>query len=326
MSHLNQFDHDMDDLLISYLAGEATVTEQAQVRHWIEASEGNRRHFDQLRRIWEGSAVLAPVVPVDDDQAWQRFQQRVQPPAKVINYKKSNGLWRVAAGIILVIGSAIAGYTFFLRPAPQSHTLAIISDNLVKADTLPDGSVATLNKHTTLTYPEKFKGKTRPVKLQGEAFFKITPDKTKPFIIHVNDVEVKVLGTSFNVKAEGASTEIIVETGLVQVTRNGKVQLLKAGERITVGTDSSAAISNSEDKLYNYYVSRTFICDNTPLWKLVDKLNEAYDVNISIPNQRLRKLPLNVTFNEESLDVILAIISQTLLVKVSKEDGQIIIH
>lgn len=317
----------MDDLLIRYLAEEATVTEREQVRLWIDASAENHNHFDQLRRIWEGSAVLAPAQPVDEEQAWLRFQQRVQPSAKIIPYKKNKGWWRVAAGILLVLGATFAAYTFFSRPAATVQTLAVISNNIVKADTLPDGSVATLNKHTTLTYPEKFKGKTRPVKLQGEAFFKITPDRNKPFIINVNDVEVKVLGTSFNVKSSGANTEIIVETGLVQVTRNGKVQLLKAGERITVGTDTAAAKSSSGDKLYNYYVSRTFICDNTPLWKLVDKLNEAYDANITIAGQRLRKLPLNVTFNEESLDVILGIISQTLLVQVSREDdGQIIIH
>ena len=316
----------MDDLLIRYLANEATGTEQAQVRHWLAASPENRQQFDQLRRIWEGSAELAPVAVVDEDLAWQRFQQRIQPPGKLVQYKTTSGLWRVAAGIILVLGAALTGYLFIFKPAAPVQTLAVVTTNLVKADTLPDGSVATLNKHSSLTYPEKFKGNTRPVKLEGEAFFSITPDKEKPFIINVNDVEVKVLGTSFNVKSSGGSTEIIVETGVVQVIRDGKVRQLTAGERILVSKDSVAEKTSSDDKLYNYYVSRTFICDNTPLWKLVDKLNEAYDTNIVIGEQRLRKLPLNVTFNEESLDVILGIISQTLLVQVSKEDGQIIIH
>ncbi|RYY59640.1 MAG: DUF4974 domain-containing protein [Chitinophagaceae bacterium] len=323
---MNQFENDMDDLLIRYLANEATGTEQAQVRHWLDASPANKSHFDQLRRIWEGTAELAPVTAIDENIAWQRFQQRIQPTARVAPYKQRSGMWRVAAGIILVLGAAFAGYLFIFKPASRVQTLAVVTTNLVKADTLPDGSVATLNKHSSITYPEKFKGKTRPVKLEGEAFFKITPDKEKPFIINVNDVEVKVLGTSFNVKSSGGTTEIIVETGVVQVIRNGKIQQLTAGERILVNKDSVTEKMTSNDKLYNYYVSRTFICDNTPLWKLVDKLNEAYDTRIVIGEQRLRKLPLNVTFNEESLDVILQVISQTLLVRVSKEDGQIIIH
>jgi transmembrane sensor len=316
----------MDDLLIRYLANEATATEQVQVRHWISASGDNRSHFEQLRRIWDGSAELAPVVPLDEEEAWQRFQQRVQPAAKVVPMKKKSMWWRVAAAAVLVAGVAFASYLFVFDKEDVQQTLAVVTTNFVEADTLPDGSVATLNKHSSISYPKKFKGKTRPVRLQGEAFFHITPDKEKPFIINVNDVEVKVVGTSFNVRSTGGHTEIIVETGIVQVMRAGKTVELKAGERIVVGHDSTVTKETSNDKLYNYYVSRTFICDNTPLWKLVDKLNEAYDAHIVIGSTRLRKLPLNVTFNEESLDVILQIISQTLGVQVSKEDGQVIIH
>ena len=85
---------------------------------------------------------------------------------------------------------------------------------------MPDGSVITVNKNSTLSYPSEFKGKTREVALNGEAFFKVTPNKEKPFIIHVNDVTVRVVGTSFNIRSEKGKTEVIVETGIVQVTKN----------------------------------------------------------------------------------------------------------
>ncbi|MET0637069.1 MAG: FecR domain-containing protein [Chitinophagaceae bacterium] len=323
---MNNFTNDMDDLLIRYLADEVSGTELQQVKHWIAASAENRVHFEQLRRIWEGSAELAPVVQVDEEQAWQRFQQRVHPPAKVVPINRTAVSRKVAASILLVVGAALTGYLFIFKPASTPKTLAVVTTTLVRADTLPDGSVATLNKYSSISYPSKFKGTTRPVKLEGEAFFKVTPDKEKPFIIKVNEVEVKVVGTAFNVKSSSGNTEIIVESGIVQVISGGKLVELKAGERVMVAKDSVENKVVSDDKLYNYYVSRTFICDNTPLWKLVDKLNEAYESKIIISDPRLRKLPLNVTFNEESLDMILKVVSQTLLVQVSKEDGQIIIH
>jgi len=78
--------------------------------------------------------------------------------------------------------------------------------------------------------------------------------------------------------------------------------------------------------LYNYYISRTFVCDNTPLWKLVEKLNEAYGANIRIGREELRKLPLNVTFADESLDVILTIIGQTLMIKITKGHNEIVLQ
>lgn len=316
----------MDDLLIRYLAGEVTEAESVQVNNWRGESPANELHYNQLLRIWDGSAELRPALPSDEDQAWQRLQLKLHPQPAVTAAKPSSFNWRVAAGIILVLTAALSFYFLVLREPASPKLMAVITANEVKADTLPDGSVATLNKHSSLSYPKKFRGNTRDVKLEGEAFFNITPDKERPFIINVNDVQVKVVGTSFNVRNEKGKTEIIVETGIVQVIRNGQLLELKAGERTVIGNDSIAAKTSSGDKLYNYYVSRTFICDNTPLWKLVDKLNEAYDANIVIGTARLRKLPLNVTFNEESLEVILNIISQTLLVKVSREDNQIIIH
>ena len=122
-------------------------------------------------------------------------------------------------------------------------------------------------------------------------------------------------------------TEVIVETGIVQVTKGNEVVELKAGERISLETaGTTEQKEKSDDKLYNYYVSRTFVCDNTPLWKLVEKLNEAYGENIRIGREELRKLPLTVTFDDESLDVILGIISETLMIKITKEGNEIVLQ
>jgi transmembrane sensor len=140
-------------------------------------------------------------------------------------------------------------------------------------------------------------------------------------------VQVKVVGTSFNVRSINGGAEIIVETGVVQVSKADTSVELKAGQRILFEkADTIARVVASDDKLYNYYMSRVFECDNTPLWKLVEKLNEAYNVNIRIKRDELKKLPLTVTFNDESLDVILEIISQTLMIKVSRTENEIILE
>src|SRR6185295_8602769 len=76
----------------------------------------------------------------------------------------------------------------------------------VLVDTLSDGSVITLNKRSTITYPSKFKGNTRAIALKGEAFFNVAPDQKKPFIISVNDEQETVVGTSFNIKSENGNT------------------------------------------------------------------------------------------------------------------------
>lgn len=317
----------MDELLVKYLADEATPPEQEMVEEWVNASDANRHYFHHFQLIWDESKKVAAATEVDENKAWQRFQKRVKKQETNPGKQTSFGWWRIAASIIIIAGIAWLVSSLLQKGSSEPGIVNIASISEVKKDTLPDGSVATLNKHSELSYSKAFKGKTRKVKLRGEAFFNVQPDKEKPFIIDVNDVQVKVVGTSFNVRSINGKTEVIVETGIVQVTKDSRTIELKAGERVLLeAVDTSAQKETSNDKLYNYYVSRTFECDNTPLWKLVEKLNEAYDVNIRIGRQELRKLPLTVTFNDESLDVILDIIRQTFMIKVTRTENEIVLE
>jgi ferric-dicitrate binding protein FerR (iron transport regulator) len=193
-------------------------------------------------------------------------------------------------------------------------------------DTLADGSVVTLNKNARIHYPSRFTGNSRPVTLEGEAFFNVTANKEKPFIIRVKDISITVVGTSFNVSSKNGMTEIIVETGIVQVRKDNRVVELRRGESTRVKDgDLTMTKDRVADKLYNYYRSKEFVCDDTPLWKLVEVLNAAYDANIIISNDELRNLKLNTTFNNESLDKILEVISLTFGINISKEGNQIIL-
>ena len=323
----NYADDIMDDLLVKYLAEEATPPEQEMVEVWIKATDDNRKYFRHFQTIWNESQKLASRSAIDENSAWHRFQRKVKKSETAGSALKGFGWWRVAAVIVIIAGIAWIVSSLLETGSSEPPLVNIISTNEVKKDTLPDGSFATLNKNSALTYPAAFKGKTRKVQLKGEAFFNVSPNKQKPFLIDVNDVQVRVVGTSFNVRSVNGETEIIVETGVVQVSKADTTVELKAGERILFEkADTAARVVASDDKLYNYYVSRVFECDNTPLWKLVDKLNEAYDVNIRIKRDELKKLPLNVTFNDESLDVILEIISQTLMIKVSRTENEIILE
>jgi len=323
----NYADDIMDDLLVKYLAEEATPPEQEMVEVWIKASDDNKKYFHHFQLIWDESQKLASRSAVDENRAWQRFQRKVKNSETAGSALKGFGWWRVAAVIVIIAGIAWIVSSLLETGSSEPPIVNIISTNEVKKDTLPDGSFATLNKNSTLTYPAAFKGKTRKVQLKGEAFFNVSPNKQKPFIIDVNDVQVKVVGTSFNVRNVNGGTEIIVATGVVQVSKADTTFELKAGQRILFEkADTTARVVASDDKLYNYYVSRVFECDNTPLWKLVEKLNEAYNVTIRIKRDELKKLPLNVTFNDESLDVILEIISQTLMLKVSRTQNEIILE
>ncbi|MGK2863198.1 MAG: FecR family protein, partial [Chitinophagaceae bacterium] len=211
----------MDELLVKYLADEATPPEQTMVEEWISLNTINRQYFLHFQQIWNESQKVAATATADENKAWQRFQKKIKTADQAKRKTRIPGWWRVAASILFIAGAAWLTVSIINNQSVSPEMQRITSVNEVIKDTLPDGSVATLNKHSALTYPSSFKGKTRNVKLKGEAFFSVKPDRQKPFIIEANDVQVKVVGTSFNIRTDNGSTEVIVETGMVQVTKNG---------------------------------------------------------------------------------------------------------
>jgi transmembrane sensor len=308
----------MDVLLVKYLLQETNPAEQQEVEAWIAASEANRKEFAHLEFVWKESQKLAAESTVNEQEAWQRFVETKNAPrvkAPVISIAQPKRWLQVAAAVVLLLAGTWFARTLF---SETDQTTIVQTQQKVLADTLPDGSMVTLNKNSSIEYN---------IKLKGEAFFTVTANKEKPFVIDVNDVQVKVVGTSFNIKTVNGQTEVIVKTGIVEVTRNGKTIRLTPDEKIiTPAIDTVLTKTVVTDQLYNYYQSKEFVCDNTPLWRLVEVLNEAYGSNVVIARDELRNLRLNTTFNNESLENVLSIIAQTFQLQVVKKENQIILQ
>jgi len=317
---------EIDKLLIRVLLGEATIKEKEQIERWLDKNASNQRHFDQIRLVWETSTNLKFMGEIDAHASLNKLKEKIEVPhlqrPKVVTLKL-HSLMKVAAAIIL-----LAGGTWFYTYRVSTRPVQFLTQEMVKADTLSDGSIVTLNKYSLLRYPEKFRGKQRQVWLtKGEAFFSITADKTKPFFIHTGLTMIKVVGTSFNVKNKNGDIEVIVETGIVQVSKNSKMIVLHPGEKVLVKQSSNQMVrERNPDLLYNYYRSKEFIADDTPLWRMVAILNEAYGSDIIISRKELYNLPLNTTFKNESMDDILQVISHTFHLKICRKHQQIILY
>ena len=330
---MKSYTQHMDDLLVKHLTGEATEAEMLQVQKWLANDEANKHYFEHFKLIWEESVQLANTSQVNEQAAWERFQNRVQEgsfPATTQTrvWSMNSALMRAAIISGLIIGIAVITYILFNNNPGKVVSMATIqATDAVKSDSLPDGSIVTLNKHSQVSFPEQFSSNKRVLQLNGEAFFKVTPNKKKPFEVHTNNVTITVVGTSFNVRSRGDTTEIIVETGIVEVATETQTVVLKAGQKAFTGINNTILQKQpNTDQLYNYYRIKKFVCEETPLWKLVDKLNEAYDVRIVFENNALRNMPLTTTFVNEPLDNILNIISSTFNISVTKEKGQIILR
>ncbi|MCZ4245283.1 FecR family protein [Pedobacter punctiformis] len=302
-----------DDLLAKYLLDEASETERTAVDKWVNEHPLNLKYLEDLKTILEKSK-LQPDQHIDEYEALERLNARLIKQNKGNSYLK---ILRIAAIITVVCG---IGWFMYLNTIASN--VNVHSTNQVLTKSLPDGSVAILNKESTLSYKGGFFKKIRDVNLKGEAFFKVEPDKSKPFIIKVNDVTVTVVGTSFNVKSINGETIVIVETGIVKVNNARDSVRLVAGERVKLQSNQQHLNKAfSKDKLYNYYYTNELVCDNTPLQELVPVLNEKFNANIVISNPEIKTLPISTTFKNESLNQILNVIAQTFKIKVVTRNG-----
>lgn len=324
---MNREQNNIDELLVKYLLGEADAQEHLALNKWRETLPENEKYYQHFELIWRESKTFETKNNIDENEAWARLQQKIARPSsqEIIDPKKIALNWknliRIAAVLVLMVGS---GY-FIVNQ--QSHKIQMVaSESAVRIETLPDGSIVTLNKNASISYPKKFTGNTRTVVLNGEAFFNITPNKEKPFIIEANGVDIKVVGTSFNVKSAAAKTEVIVETGIVEVSKNEHIVRLSPKEKAIVSAASEKPMKeNSSDMLYNYYRSNEFECINIPLWRVVEVLNEAYAAQIVIANPEIKDLKFRTNLINQKLDDNLAIIAETLDISIEKRGNEILL-
>lgn len=243
--------------------------------------------------------------------------------------KKQKHLYWKAAAVIAFIVTSIAAYVLVdLNTSSECLTYAKKAEKT--SLTLSDGTKVILNAGSKLSYPEKFNGDIREVTLSGEAFFDVTKDPGHPFIIHTGKMDIKVLGTSFNVKSypDDQFSETTLIEGRVEVTLKDKpldIITLKPSEKLLVenhldaGRSKGSAITRIENVIPEITRLRkqdTIVLETSWLqnriafrrknfFEISKILERAYDVQIRFRNEELKKLQFTGTFETESVADIL---------------------
>jgi transmembrane sensor len=201
---------------------------------------------------------------------------------------------------------------------------ALLADARPMTDTLPDGTVVTLNRGSSLAIIGGSVEKELTVRLRGEGFFSVRHDPARTFAVEIGAVVIRVLGTSFELNGDGDdSIDLIVETGAVRV---GDRMTVHSGERMTITAKGHWRIGPNRDKLYGYYLGRPLVCDSLPLRQLVEVLNRASDTPIVLGRKELGDLPLTTVFREKSPNRILEVIALTFNLKIVRRGSEIILQ
>ena len=188
---------------------------------------------------------------------------------------------------------------------------------------LSDGTKIWLNSETEITYPTRFVGNKRVVNLIGEAFFEVAKNKEKPFIVNANGMEVKVLGTSFNISCyttdKTFNTTLI--NGSVSVkTNNKEAQTIVPSEQLTYYKESEqTTIHTVNTELFTSWINGEYIFKDTTLEEIVKKLQRWYDFSVNYEDESLKHNRYSLTADRNTnLDHLLEVISYTSNVKLER--------
>jgi transmembrane sensor len=318
-------DHIDENLLLQYLLGKASAEEHKVIEDWLNESKQNRENLDRLESLWLETGKIDPApVAVDAEAAWQRISGRihhldeeksVQQQGKIIQAKWLKVTLSVAAVALVLIG-IYSLIRIIVKPVGEKM---LVSTDTVLADTLPDGSMITLNKGSKLLYPERFTGITREVKLTGEAFFDIRHDSMQPFVVDLGIAKIKVLGTSFRVSAyPDSAVEVSVINGKVMfftinpATRDSSRVILVAGTKgmLPVKSILPVLVENTPpDDLF--WFDRSLEFTRTPLSRVFGLLERYYPITIRVSNENINNCLLTASFTDDSIDRILTVIAES---------------
>ena len=193
--------------------------------------------------------------------------------------------------------------------------------------TLADGTQVWLNAESELSYPVAFAGGRREVELRGEAYFEVARDAARPFIVKTAAMDVRVLGTSFNVCAypEEQAQATLVE-GSVAVDDGREERVLEPGEQLSRDVDGTVAVRKVDTEAYGEWRNRRFVFEDDLLGTVLGKLERWYDVEFFIQQASLEELRFTGNLPKyENLEEVLRKLEQTTYIHFERNGRTVVV-
>ncbi|MVT08627.1 FecR family protein [Chitinophaga tropicalis] len=322
------------DVVIRYLEDPGHEEHKRSLDEWLQLDAANLDIFLETKALWQGEVLPAPA-SYNTSLQWQQLDTRLTasnltPVTNPQPVQASKGKLRSIASRYWWAAAAIVGIitaiTLYRQPLYIAQQTAQNTDSLL----LPDGTKLYLNAHTSVKYPRHFKGNSREVFVQqGEVFVDVKHMPEKPFSVHLKNVDIEVLGTSFDVKETKKGVNVFVQTGKVKaVYKNGKKSVVltpgEEAEMLLAGATISTRYHRNNNPIAWKTGQLTFY--DTPLSEVTAILEDYYKVRISLKGEGLADKRLIATFHKESLSEVLDILSKTLQVNAVQKDSLVEIY
>lgn len=303
-----------EPLIHKILSHEASDKEKEAFQKWLLESSDHQDYFEQVLEIWKHSRNKSSLINFDTEKARQRIVQKV-PRNRIRKYR--NVLLPLAASLLIVIGLSL-----FLRmhnsfQEGQQYTAGHSIETIV----LDDGTRVWLNGGSSLTVDKNYLKRNRKVSLVGEAYFEVSHDIERPFLVRTGSTTTKVLGTRFNLKIDSITQNVDLDllagkVAFYKANKSKQKVILVAGEQaVYYAKEKLVQKLVKPDVNYLSWKTKVLRFNETSLQQICNDLNTCYNVSVTT-NIDDPELVLTGIFRSEPLENILSTLEISLDVKV----------
>ena len=306
------------ELILNYITGNCSSSEAEQVRAWIDADPSNKSEFIRLKNIY--------ALSVSDT-----YSGNVSREYKIVSRKLGFERHRVirfftqAARYAAVIAFAFATAWFmFTRQSQKADTIAdavfheiVVPKGQTSEIVCEDGTRVWINSGSKLRLPASKNPASREVFLEGEAYFEVAKNPERPFVVHTTALDIKVLGTSFNIQAYSdlPNLETTLVEGGVEILNKSQVKLaeLKKGELLSFSkVGKTGKIEKVDTAPFYAWRDGKLVFKDKPLGEIAVQLERWYNVNIAFADESIRDFRFSGTIlRNKPFDQVLQAIKLT---------------
>ena len=295
------------------------------------ALQSSRRVTKEMERQWNNAPDAVESDRPDEPSIWRNICKEVwqhDEGRNVVFYK----IYSMVASILLVLG--VAGTVYFALQDKANVPMYVVSSGIqnMESVSLPDGTKVQMGPGSRLTYPASFSGKTREIRLDGQAFFDVAKNREKPFIVHTEDMSVEALGTAFELFSYD------MENKMEAILLNGKIKVSVADKEPNqmkeyfVSPDDKILVDRQTGKISKQIVDaekytawrkqKILSFENEKLSMIIPRLEQWYDRKGMCQKDLADKYRFTFKVRDESLDRILFMIKASSPLKYKEiEDG-----
>ena len=307
---------------VARLEGRAPAAgERARFDDWIASSPTHAAAYKEALRTWHDLAAMR------DQEHYRALLGKPTLRERIVNGVPGPRWFAAAAGAAAI--AALAWLAVSLDVLPFQHRPTLVATEMaeVRETTLPDGTRVVLGAQSQLSFEVTAKVRRATV-VGGDAYFAVARDAARPFTVSIDDVQVRVVGTQFEIRRRSGEVSVAVEEGTVDVSRiNAAAVRLHRGEAVTAGESARLSVRAVEPADIAAWRSGRLLYDNAELRDVVADANRYARSRIVIADAQLESLRVTTSFRTSQVEGMIETLQAVLpLVAERQAGGQIVLH